>query len=133
MWSVARLADGEGRCAEVVVNGLELGCEVPLDPLPEPAGATPFGLLAGSLSACTAMSVRTFLHRWQLDAGEVEVHVAFRPGSPPVMERRVVVEGEVGVDLREQLAGVVDDTPVTRLLREALTIRTVLTTGPARR
>jgi putative redox protein len=129
VWSTANLPDGDGRDAGVSVNGYELNCEIPLDSAPEPAGATPFGLLAGSLSACTAMSVRTFLQRWRIEPGEVTVHVAFHPGRPPMMERRVSVEAEVGPDLREQLAGEVDHTPVTVLLRDALTIRTVLTTG----
>jgi putative redox protein len=133
VWSSATLPDGDGRDAGVSVNGHELSCEIPLDNAAEPAGATPFGLLAGSLSACTAMSVRTFLQRWRIEPGEVTVHVAFRPGRPPMMERRVTVEAEVGPDLREQLAGEVDHTPVTVLLRDALTIRTVLTTGAAAR
>jgi putative redox protein len=111
------------------VNGFEMPCDVPLDDVPEPTGATPFGLLAGSLAACTAMSVRTFLHRWQIEPGEVEVRVAVRAGQPPMMDRRVVVQGEVDRDLREQLAGEIATTPVTRLLRDAVTIRTVLTTG----
>jgi putative redox protein len=75
------------------------------------------------------MSVRTFLKRWRIDPGEVTVHVAFRPGSPPMMDRRVTVGADVDPDLREQLAVEVDHTPVTVLLRDALTIRTVLTTG----
>jgi putative redox protein len=129
VWSTARLPDGDGRHAGITVNGLELSCEIPLDHEPEPSGATPFGLLAGSLSACTAMTVRTFLQRWRIDPGEVSVHVGFRPGRPPMMERRVTVEAEVDPDMREQLAGEVDHTPVTVLLRDAIPIRTVLTTG----
>jgi putative redox protein len=39
------------------------------------------------------------------------------------------VDGAVEPDLREQLAAVVDGTPVTVLLRQSLTIRTVLRTG----
>jgi putative redox protein len=129
VWSHATLPDGDGRDAGVRVNGYELRCEIPVDDGVEPAGATPFGLLAGSLSACTAMSVRTFLQRWRIEPGEVAVHVAFRPGRPPVMERRVSVEADVDPDLREQLAREVDHTPVTVLLRDALTIRTVMETG----
>ncbi|OLT14506.1 hypothetical protein BJF78_18765 [Pseudonocardia sp. CNS-139] len=131
VWSSATLPDGDGRAAGVNVNGHELSCEIPADHTAEPAGATPFGLLAGSLSACTAMSVRTFLQRWEIEPGEVVVHVAFRPGRPPVMERRVTVAAQVGQDLREQLAGEVDHTPVTVLLRDVVTIRTELRTGAA--
>jgi putative redox protein len=129
VWSIARLPDGDGRVAGLAVNGFELECEIPLDALPEPEGATPLGLLAGSLSACTAMSVRTFLQRWRIEPGEITVHVAFVPSSPPMMERRVQIEALVDPDLREQLAAEVDHTPVTVLLKDALTIRTVLTTG----
>src|SRR3712207_8847937 len=37
-----------------------------------PEGVTAFGLLAASLSSCTAMSVRTFLHRFELDSRSEE-------------------------------------------------------------
>jgi putative redox protein len=130
VWSVARLPAPESVAANLTVNGLELSCAVPDDEGAEPTGATPFGLLAASLSACTAMSVRTFLQRWHIDPGEVSVRVGVHPSRPPMLDRHVMVAGEVGPDLREQLAGVVDSTPVTVLLRDAVTIRTVLTTGP---
>jgi putative redox protein len=129
VWSSARLPDTGHRSADVSVNGFELVCEIPADSEPEPTGATPFGLLAASLSSCTVMTVRTFLRQWRLEPGEVEVRVAVRAGRPPMMDRRVVVAGAVGVDLREQLSIEIDNTPVTRLLRDAITIRTTLTTG----
>jgi putative redox protein len=129
VWSVARLATPESDAADLSVNGFELSCAVPDDTGAEPPGATPFGLLAASLSACTAMSVRTFLQRWHIDPGAVTVQVGFHPSTPPMLDRHVTVDSEVGTDLREQLAAVVDSTPVTVLLRDALTIRTVLTTG----
>jgi putative redox protein len=130
IWSVARMPEPETDAADVSVNGHELSCAVPDNAASaEPEGATPFGLLAASLSSCTVMSVRTFLMRWRVDPGEVTVRVGVHPGSPPMLDRHVTVAGEVGRDLREQLAGVVDSTPVTVLLRDAVTIRTVLTTG----
>ena len=132
-WSTARLPAGEGRAAGVTVNGFELSCEIPADAAPEPTGATPFGLLAGSLSACTAMSVRTFLRRWHIEPGEVRVHVGFRADRPPRMERRVSIEAEIAPELRQQLAVEVDHTPVTVLLRDAVTIRTELAAGAAAR
>ncbi len=129
MWSTARLADGDGRDADVDVNGFVLSCTIPADAGPEPDGATPFGLLAASLSSCTVMSVRTFLQRWRIEPGEVTVRVAVRSGAAPMLERTVTVGAAVEHDLREQLAAEVDNTPVTRLLRDAVPIRTVLTTG----
>ncbi|MHA6631737.1 OsmC family protein [Pseudonocardia sichuanensis] len=129
VWSVARLPTPESEAADLSVNGLELSCAVPDAAGSEPAGATPFGLLAASLSSCTAMSVRTFLVRWRIDPGAVTVRVGVYQSTPPMLDRQVTVAAEVGPDLREQLAGVVDSTPVTVLLRDAMTIRTVLTTG----
>jgi putative redox protein len=76
------------------------------------------------------MSVRTFLQRWDIDPGAVTVHVGVHPTQPPMLDRQVTVDSAVGPDLREQLAAVVDSTPVTVLLRDALTIRTELRTGP---
>jgi putative redox protein len=128
VWSVAQLPAPESTAADLSVNGLELRCAVPDDDGSEPSGATPFGLLAASLSSCTAMSVRTFLTRWRIDPGQVTVRVGVHPGRPPMLDRHVTVDAEVGPDLREQLAVAVDSTPVTVLLRDALTIRTVLTT-----
>jgi putative redox protein len=46
-----------------------------------------------------------------------------------MLERHVTVGAAVEPDLREQLAAEVDNTPVTRLLRDAIPIRTVLNTG----
>jgi len=126
---VARLPAPESEAADLSVNGLELSCAVPDDAGSEPAGATPFGLLAASLSSCTAMSVRTFLVRWRINPGAVTVRVGVHRSTPPMLDRHVTVAADVDPDLREQLAGVVDSTPVTVLLRDAMTIRTVLTTG----
>lgn len=129
VWSVACLPTPESDAADLSVNGFELSCAVPDGTADEPPGATPFGLLAASLSACTAMSVRTFLQRWHIDPGAVTVRVGFHPITPPMLDRQVTVDSEVSTELREQLAAVVDSTPVTVLLRDAVTIRTVLTTG----
>lgn len=129
VWSVARLPAPDSEAADLSVNGLELSCAAPDDEGAEPAGATPFGLLAASLSACTAMSVRTFLQRWHIDPGAVSVRVGVHPSRPPMLDRQVTVAGEVHPDLREQLAAVIDSTPVTVLLRDAVTIRTALSTG----
>lgn len=129
VWSTARLPDGDGRTAEVDVNGYSLSCDIPLDTEPEPTGPTPFGLLAASLSSCTVMSVRTFLLRWHVPPGEVRVRVAVQGGATPMLVRTVTIDAVVEPDLREQLSAEVDNTPVTRLLRDAVSIRTVLNTG----
>ncbi|PVZ11979.1 OsmC family protein [Actinomycetospora cinnamomea] len=127
-WARGRLPDGDGRVVSLDINGFTLDCTVPADG-GEPEGATSFGLLAAALSACTAMSVRTFLQRFDLARATVEVDVSLESGPPPVLHRRVGLAADLDRDSREQLAAVVDSTPVTVLLRDALVIVTRLDVG----
>lgn len=131
IWAESFLEPGPGRRADVNINGYPLECEITSDDAREPRGPTAFGLLAASLSACTAMSARTFLERWGIAPSATTVHVGFEDGSPPVMHRHVTVTAALSVDMREQLAAVVDSTPVTVLIRDGIPIRTRITTGPA--
>ena len=61
----------------------------------------------------------------------VEVDVSFESSSPPVMHRRVRLAADLDEDERRQLSAVVDSTPVTILLRDALVIVTRLDVRPA--
>jgi len=128
-WARGRLPEGDGRVVSLDVNGLALDCVVPTGE-GEPEGATAFGLLAASLSSCTAMSVRTFLQRHHVEACDVEVDVALEAGHPPTVHRRVGLLADLDQDLRTQLSAVVDSTPVTVLLQDALVIVTRLDVGP---
>jgi putative redox protein len=128
VWARGHLPDGDGRTVAIDVNGLAVDCVVPADDAPVD-GATSFGLLSASLSACTAMSVRTFLRRWDVPGCAVTVEVSFEAGPPPVLHRRVVLAADLDADARRQLAAVVDSTPVTVLLRDALVIVTHLDVG----
>ncbi|MEJ2871241.1 OsmC family protein [Actinomycetospora sp. OC33-EN08] len=129
VWARGSLACDGTRTVSLDVNGQDIACLVP-DHESEPDGVSTFGLLAASLSACTAMSVRTFLERWQVTVQDVEVDVGFSAGRPPTLHRRVGVRAALDADLREQLAGVVDSTPVTVLLRDGITIVTRLDVHP---
>jgi putative redox protein len=128
-WAEAALPAGPGRSADVIINGYALACEIPLDEADAPGGPTAFGLLAASLSACTAMSARTFLGRWRQDPSTVAVHIAVQPGRPSVLRRRVTVAALLSVELREQLAAIVDTIPITVLLRDSVPILTEIASG----
>ena len=127
-WARGRLPDGDGRVVSLDINGHALDCIVPAGG-GEPEGATSFGLLAAALSSCTAMSVRTFLQRFDLPRAAVDVDVALEPGPSPVLHRRVALAADLDPDARAQLAAVVDSTPVTVLLRDAIVIVTRLEVG----
>jgi putative redox protein len=127
-WARGRLPDGDGRVVSLDINGHALDCIVPAGD-GQPEGTTSFGLLAAALSSCTAMSVRTFLQRFDLPRAPVEVDVALEPGPSPVLHRRVALAVDLDPDARAQLAAVVDGTPVTVLLRDAIVIVTRLEVG----
>jgi putative redox protein len=129
--AVGRLAPGSGRSVDLDIDGFEVRCEVPADDRAAMSGVTSIGLLAASLSACTAMSSRTFLQRWHIEPSRVQVEVRMHGGRDAVMERHVVVDAALAPDMREQLAAVVDETPVTVLLRDSVTIVTRISSGPA--
>src|SRR3712207_8734052 len=82
-----------------------------------PEGVTAFGLLAASLSSCTAMSVRTFLHRFELDSATVEVDVALEAGPPPVLHRRGGPAAALDPHARAPLAAVGGPSPGAGRLR----------------
>ena len=129
--AVGRLAPGSGRSVDLDIDGFEVSCDVPADDRAAMSGVTSIGLLAASLSACTAMSSRTFLQRWHIEPSRVQVEVRMH-GRDAVMERHVVVvDAALAPDMREQLAAVVDETPVTVLLRDSVTILTRISSGPA--
>ena len=93
-WARGRLPDGDGRVVSLDINGHALDCIVPAGG-GEPEGATSFGLLAAALSSCTAMSVRTFLQRFDLPRATVEVDVALESGPSPVLHRRVALAADL--------------------------------------
>ena len=127
--AVGRLPAGSGRSVDLDIDGFGMSCDVPADSREAMTGATSFGLLAASLSACTAMSARTFLQQWRIEPSQVQVEVQMHGGREAVMHRHVVVDAALTPDMREQLAAVVDGTPVTVLLRDSLTIMTRISSG----
>lgn len=130
--TLARDRDGE---VEVSVNGHRV--LMPDSALPEhhdeADGMASFGLLAGALSSCTALAVRTFLRRSQVAPAEVQVEILVEPGPPAMMHRHLRLDTVLDTDLRGQLMAVADRTPITVLLKDNLPIVTHLTTGTSDR
>lgn len=117
----ARLAATERRAVEVRLGPHEVTADHADDGPGD--GPTPLELLAASLAACSAMTVRTHLER-DGDPGDIEVVVTLDAGPPTLFYRRVVLGFRLEPDEAHRLADVVERSEVTMMLRPAFTIRT---------
>lgn len=100
-------------------------------------GPTPYQLLASSLAACTAMTLRMYADRKGLAVKEIKIHVSHSKrysddagGNPKPearidhFERLVEVEGDIDEKQRERLIEIANRCPVHKTLEGEITIAT---------
>jgi uncharacterized OsmC-like protein len=117
----ARLAATAGRAVEVRLGPHQVVADHPDDGPGK--GPTPLELLAASLAACSAMTVRTHLER-DGDPGDIEVVVTLDAGPPTLFYRRVLLPFRLQPDEAHRLAELMERTEVTMMLKPAFSIRT---------
>ena len=91
-------------------------------------GPAPFEYLLGALGACTAITLRMYAERkaWPLEA--VDIDLAYREeAGAPVVDRRLAFQGPLDADQRARLAEIAERTPVTKVLKTSVDIRTTVT------
>ncbi|HXV93225.1 MAG TPA: OsmC family protein [Pseudonocardia sp.] len=115
----ARLVEPAGRATEVRLGSHTLVADRP----GAGGGPTPVELLTAALASSSAMAARTHLERGG-DPGDVEVVVTLDPGPPPVLYRRVLVAFRMEPEEARRLAGALERTEVSMMLRPAFTVRT---------
>ena len=91
------------------------------------AGLAPYDFLLSSLAACTAITLRMYAdHKgWPLRAVDVALHF-YREGEKEIIDRIVTLDGDLSPEQRERLLQVTERTPVTKTLKQGLTIATTL-------
>jgi putative redox protein len=90
------------------------------------AGPSPFGLLAGSLAACTAATLRMYAERKEvdLDTLEVDVRCEIDDGGRVAIVRTITVPDHLRVDQVAALWRIADRSPVTVALQAGMSIET---------
>lgn len=92
------------------------------------AGPAPYDLLAGSLAACTAITLRMYAERkqWPLESAQVEVRFKRTPDKSAWIDRVLRLKGTLTDEQRSRFADIAERTPVTLTLKSGIEIRTTL-------
>jgi len=105
--------------------------EIPAD---EPVAAggtdsapTPLELLATSLAACTAITLRMYAERkgWELGTIKVDCR-AFTEGTGYRLERAIRLGAPLGDEQRARLGEIAEKTPVTRIVKAGAAVATTV-------
>ena len=115
----------EDYATQIVAGGHRLTSDEPADNGGRNAGPAPYDLLLASLSACTAITLRMYAERkgWDLKAADVALHF-WRDGEREIIDRVVTLTGDLDEAQVTRLLDVCERTPVTKTLKNGLTINT---------
>ena len=88
-------------------------------------GPTPIQMLAGSLGACTAITLRMYADRkgWPLKQADVDVTIN-RSTPPAVITRQIRLHGPLDAEQRARLMQIADACPVHKILSAAIPVTT---------
>lgn len=92
------------------------------------AGLAPYDLLLASLSACTAITLRMYAdHKgWPLEAADIALHFYRDEAGAEFIDRTVTVSGPLDEIQLKRLLEVCERTPVTKTMKQGLSITTTL-------
>ncbi len=89
------------------------------------AGPAPYDLVLAGLGACSAITLRMYAERKQLQIRSLEVELSFhKEGDRGVIHRVVRLDADLTPEQRARFADIIERTPVTLTLKTGSEIRT---------
>lgn len=119
MKAIAHRRGKEGLAHDVEINEHRLVVDEPVDKGGEDRGPTPQELLAGSLAACTAITLEMYARRKEWDIGEIEVECEYseaEKGKPTVFKLALRLPSALTPEQVEKLELIAAKCPVHRTL-----------------
>ena len=115
----------EDYATDIVAGGHKLTSDEPPGNGGKDVGPAPYDLLLASLSACTAITLRMYAERkgWDLKGADVALHF-YRVEEKEIVDRVVTLTGDLDEAQITRLMDVCERTPVTKTLKNGLTINT---------
>jgi putative redox protein len=110
---------------DTIARRHRIGADEPTEAGGGDGAPTPLELLATSLAACTAITLRMYGERkgWELGTLKVDCRV-FVDGTSYRFERSIRIGTPLPEDQRARLAEIADRTPVTRVVRAGARVAT---------
>jgi putative redox protein len=124
MKATARRSNATALTHRVDIRQHQLVADEPLEKGGQDDGPDPQELLAGSLAACTAITMEMYARRKGWDIGQVEVQCEYTPadrGSPTKFNLTLRFPGSLDPDQVKLLAVVAAKCPVHRTLEGEVT------------
>jgi putative redox protein len=124
-----KLVRGQGRMQHVITIGKHrLLTDVSDEHGGDDTGPEPHDLLAAALGACTAITLRMYAQRKQMDLQDIDVRVAHsQDGDAYVFTRQLQYFGNLNEAERTRLTEIADKCPVHRTLLGQIRIVTHVT------
>jgi putative redox protein len=136
--NVTVVESGHGPYGQYVLAGNHVfGADEPESLGGRNTGADPYELLLAGLGACTAMTIRMYADRKKIPLARCEVrlrHLARAAGSADKadkFERVITLTGDLSPEQRKTLLDIAERCPVSKTLRQASEIVSVLANGDA--
>ena len=114
-----------------------LGADEPVELGGRNTGPDPYELLLSALGACTAMTIRMYSERRELNLAGVQVRLRHaqranvQGGIADRFERRITLVGELTADERRKLLEIAEKCPVSQTLQRSSVVASSLDELPS--